>query len=377
LISEGVTQGSTIRENIDQDILFLQNDVVGSMRINGRPYIFASFPLSDFSGKKIADLLIGISVADIETVIDNLSRTFVLLAACGIILAVFLGWSVTSRAIAQINDLSDGFSAVSSGDFTAKISLNRNDEFGDLAMAFNEMVTELKDRQEQIVETERLAILTQMAQKIVPRLTMPTESIGRGIAEIRKFAAAEYQTQSTVIEKLCQAIATETNILAKIAGEFAEFARFPAANMVDQKLDSLMDELSVFYDKEIQSGNLAIQVVDRGLMVAIDKELIRRALNIVLENAFEAAGPSGRVELRVSDARGYAAIEIVDSGPGFSDLAKKNLFAPFFTTKMDGSGLSLIMAKRIMAEHDGAIEIEDNLGGGTMVRLRLKITGKA
>jgi signal transduction histidine kinase len=375
LLNEGVTKGSTIQGNIDQDILFLQSDIVESTRLNGRSFRFASFPLSDFSGKKVADLLIGIGVADVETVINNLSRTFTVLAVCGIVLAIILNWGFTTRIIKQLDDLSEGFANVGGGDFAVNIPTNRKDEFGNLMAAFNNMTAGLKEREEQTIETERMAVLNQMALKIVPRLTMPVETMGKEITELQK-SVADNQVKSQDINKACHAISTEINILIKTAAEFAEFSRFPALNITIQKIDTLVGELSSYYDKEIQSGNLGVHIANPGLMVAMDKELIKRAINIVLENAFEAAGPSGHVELSVSGAKGYMLIEIVDSGPGFSDLAKKNLFAPFFTTKSDGSGLSLIMAKRIMAEHDGAIEIEDNFGGGTKVRLKLKIAGR-
>lgn len=368
LICEGVTKGSTIQGSIDQDILFMPSDVIQSTRLNRRSFRFASFPLSDISGKKVADLLIGIGVTDIETIINNLARTYMLFAVFGITLAVVLIWGFVGKALKQVELLSEGFSKVAGGELAVTVDSVEKDELGNLAKEFNTMAAALKDRKQGIIDHERMALLSQMAQKMVPRLSLPLDSINKSLSHLRSIA-------DSGIEPIYQNISSETNLLARIAATFAELTGFVSVNMERMDLGDLIREIQGEYDKEIQTGAMAIHLAAPNVLINGDKKYLKRAFDIILENAFEASGPGGRVDLRVSIVRGFAIIEIADSGPGFSDLAKINLYAPFFTTKADGNGLSLIMARKIVLEHDGTIEIEDNVGGGALVRLTLKLAG--
>jgi signal transduction histidine kinase len=368
LMCDGITRGSTIQGSIDQNILFLPNDVIQSTRLNGKSYRFASFPISDLTGKKVADMLIGIGVGDIETIINNLTRTFVLFAVFGIALAIVLIWGFTGKVLKQIELLSEGFSQVAGGELAVSIGSIEKDEMGSLAKEFNTMAAALKDRQQGIIDNERIGFLAQMALRMVPRLSIPLESISKSLTHLRS-------RSDSSIEPIYQNISTETNLLSKLAAEFAELSGFSSVNMTRMDLGDLARELLSEYDQEIQAGSMAIHLATANILITGDKDLLKRVFDIVIENAFEASGPGGRVEIRLSIVRGFAIVEISDSGPGFSDLAKKNLFAPFFTTKADGNGLSLIMARKIIMEHDGTIEIEDNDGGGALVRLTLKLAG--
>jgi signal transduction histidine kinase len=368
LMCEGMTRGSTIQGSIDQDILFMPNDVIQSTRLNGRSFRFASFPLSDISGTKVAEMLIGIGVSDIETIINNLTRAYVMFAVFGIALAIVLIWGFVGKALKQIELLSEGFSLVFGGGLEVSVTSVEKDELGNLAAEFNSMAASLKDRQQGIVDHERMGFLAQMALRMVPRLTIPLESISKSLTHLRS-------RSDSSIEPIYHNIVSETNLLTRLASEFSELSGFSSVNMGRMDLGDLARELLSEYDKEIQSGAMAVHLATTNILITADKNLLKRVFDIVLENAFEASGQGGRVDVRISIVRGFAISEITDSGPGFSDLARKNLFAPFFTTKADGNGLSLIMARKIMMEHDGTIEIEDNIGGGALVRLTLKLAG--
>ena len=105
-----------------------------------------------------------------------------------------------------------------------------------------------------------------------------------------------------------------------------------------------------------------------------DPYYLRDALASLVDNALEAAGPSGRVLVR-SFARGKGArrrcrIEIIDNGPGMSpEFVEERLLRPFQTTKSDGVGLGLFTANEIVRHHGGTVEILTRPGEGTVVRL--------
>lgn len=107
-----------------------------------------------------------------------------------------------------------------------------------------------------------------------------------------------------------------------------------------------------------------------------DTNFLADALASVVQNALEAAGPSGTVTLRTRMARvgrrARAVIEVEDDGAGMpEEFVRERLFRPFQTTKPDGVGLGLYTARQIVALHGGAIEVESRPGRGTRVSISL------
>jgi signal transduction histidine kinase len=105
-----------------------------------------------------------------------------------------------------------------------------------------------------------------------------------------------------------------------------------------------------------------------------DPYYLADALTSLLENALEAAAPSGKVVVRTflagTSKRPRAAVDIIDNGPGMSsDFVRDQLFHPFRTTKPAGVGLGLVTAQQIVRFHRGRIQVLSHPGGGTVVRL--------
>jgi signal transduction histidine kinase len=105
-----------------------------------------------------------------------------------------------------------------------------------------------------------------------------------------------------------------------------------------------------------------------------DPYYLRDALASLVDNALEAAGPSGRVLVRSFSAgaggRRRANIEIIDNGPGMSpDFVRDRLFEPFQTTKPDGVGLGVFTAAQIVRHHRGTIRVKSGPGEGTVIRV--------
>ena len=103
-------------------------------------------------------------------------------------------------------------------------------------------------------------------------------------------------------------------------------------------------------------------------MVKADRELLRRVVANLIDNAAEAMEGSSirrmRVVTRVEGDGDAVEIEISDSGQGISPEDKERLFLPHFSTKERGTGLGLAIASRIIAEHNGTIRVEDNCRRG-------------
>ena len=101
-------------------------------------------------------------------------------------------------------------------------------------------------------------------------------------------------------------------------------------------------------------------------------------LNLLL-NALQAIDRNGKVTVTLSSMNGKAIVEVSDNGRGIEPIDLPNIFRPFFTTKGEGTGLGLSLARRIVEDHQGRIDVTSTLGKGTKfaVVLPLKRTPPA
>lgn len=101
------------------------------------------------------------------------------------------------------------------------------------------------------------------------------------------------------------------------------------------------------------------------LQVAIDRAQLEQVVVNVLQNAVDAAGPSGTVHIHLSTRDGRPQLAIEDSGPGISDEVQANLFTPFFSTKPNGQGIGLTVVQEVLAAHGFDYSLEHPPGGPT------------
>jgi len=127
---------------------------------------------------------------------------------------------------------------------------------------------------------------------------------------------------------------------------------------------------------ELESGGRPVLSLALGEIPSVwgDPYFLRDAFSSLVDNALEAAGPSGKVLVRSFAAqtgrRAKAVVEIIDNGPGMSsEFVQERLFRPFQTTKSDGVGLGLYTANQIIRHHRGLIQVLSGAGEGTVVRL--------
>jgi signal transduction histidine kinase len=91
----------------------------------------------------------------------------------------------------------------------------------------------------------------------------------------------------------------------------------------------------------------------------------------LMRNAVEAAGPAGRVAVRVRARGDRVEVDVSDNGPGISSEARAHLFEPFFTTKPSGTGLGLAVSRATALAHGGDIDVRNGDAGGAVFTLRL------
>jgi len=178
---------------------------------------------------------------------------------------------------------------------------------------------------------------------------------------------------AAVIGESFQSIEAELAGLRHLADEFSEFARLPKAEPAPANLNEIVQMTARLHEGGGPERAPIHLHLDPELPARpLDREQIKRLLNNLIKNALEAA-PNRRCEIRIATRQqdGRAMLEISDNGPGLSTAARAHLFEINFTTKREGSGLGLVMVKRIVEEHGGTIVVESEDGRGTLFRIVL------
>jgi two-component system, NtrC family, sensor kinase len=293
---------------------------------------------------------------------DTLRWTFVLLGIAPLFatgVALYLGRSV-ARPLAL---LGEGAARVARGDLEARIELDTKDEFGVLAAEFNAMTAALKENQQRLVMSEKLAGIGRLAAGFAHEMNNPL-TVLLGFVMRRRHEAEGQHAEELAIEEReilrCKEIVQELLDLARPAD--------PRGVPVDLR-DVCEDVISTLR----LSGNLAVAhaaVEGAGTVLGIPDKLRQVVINLV-RNAAEATGPTGRIDVRIAEVGEWLELTVNDDGPGISPEARGRLFEPFFTTKAHGTGLGLAVSRSIVNAHGGHIEVgQPEKGASFKVHLR-------
>jgi two-component system NtrC family sensor kinase len=273
-------------------------------------------------------------------------------------------WVSVGRSIARpLERLRAGAARLASGDLDTRIDVGTDDEFGALARQFNSMTAALKENQARLVQSEKLAGIGRLAAGVAHEINNPLAVILGYARLLGKNARGPLADDVRIIE------------------EEAIRARDIVEGLLDlsRPLSQAREVLDLREVSDEVVGRLRDAGALEGVEVLVDGEAtgqghplkIRQVLTNLVRNAAEAAGPNGRVTIRVrSDVQG-ARVDVEDDGPGLAEQAASRLFEPFFTTKDKGTGLGLAVSRAIARAHGGDITLSPAPGKGAIFTLVL------
>jgi signal transduction histidine kinase len=307
-------------------------------------------------------------VAALQTAAFRWTVFFVVFAP---LLAVLVGAYVLRSVARPVAKLQEGAARLARGDLDARIAVDTPDEFGALARQFNAMTAALKDHQEKLVQSEKLAGIGRLAAGVAHEINNPLAVI-LGYARLLR-----HQAQGGVADDL-QIIEDETLRAKLIVDGLLDLSRPMALEPERVDLGSLCHE-AVARLREIRVLEGVDVAVSGAATVDGHPQKLRQVVLNLVKNAAEASGPGGHVDVRIVAGHGSARVEVRDSGQGLSTDVRQRLFEPFFTTKDTGTGLGLAVSQGIARAHGGEIEAESLDGGGARftVTLPAVATGRA
>jgi len=297
-------------------------------------------------------------------------------AICGVVIVVL----VTTIQKPMI-ELQEQMERVGEGDLTASVSFGKkNDEIGDLGRNFNLMVQQLRESREEIERlhrtqmsrAEHFATLGELATGLAHEIRNPLAGIA-GVIEIVGRDLPASSPAKAVVKDVREEIAQINRILTDLLGT----ARPRASEMRPSDLNTTVEHAVMLARQQVLSRPIQIEFTPSTdlLEVEHDSDQMHQVLLNLLLNSVQAIEGAGLVRVAVfaKDGGEDAVIIVSDTGRGISPEHLQNIFRPFFTTKGNGTGLGLSLARRIVEEHRGRIEVASSSGKGTTFSVTLPL----
>ena len=297
-------------------------------------------------------------------------------AICGVIIVVL----VTTIQRPMI-ELQEQIGRVGDGDLNASVSFTkRNDEIGDLGRNFNLMVQQLRESREEIEHlhrtqmsrAEHFATLGELATGLAHEIRNPLAGIA-GVIEIVGRDLPASSPAKAVVKDVREEIAQINRILTDLLGT----ARPRASEMRQSDLNTTVEHAVMLARQQVLSKPIKIEFTPAAELVEVDhdSDQVHQVLLNLLLNSVQAIEGQGLVQVAVLGKAGEddAVITISDTGRGIPAEHLPNIFRPFYTTKGNGTGLGLSLARRIIEEHHGRIEVASSSGKGTTFSVTLPL----
>ncbi len=260
--------------------------------------------------------------------------------------------------------------AVAEGDLTPQPVVATPDEIGELAAAFEVMVTAIARANEQIVAAERLATIGKMAAHVTHEIRNPLSSMALNVEMLEEeLAGHEEEARS-----LLRAVKHEIERLSALSAQYLSVARQRPSTLEQEDLGALVAAAVDFMRPDLrrQQVEVTVEIGDEVPAVLVDAAQIRQAIFNLLRNAREAMPQGGRITVSVRAGEGGGADVLVDDeGGGVPPEVRTRLFEPFFTTKGKGTGLGLAITRRIVEVHGGTICCQPRAPQGTRFHVHL------
>lgn len=222
-----------------------------------------------------------------------------------------------------------------------------------------------------VAREQKLAAWSEVARRVAHEIKNPLTPIRLSAERIARRLRQGGPGLPEAIERGTKVIVEEVTFLKSLVDEFSRFARLPEMKPEAVDLPELTRSAVRLFDGARDGVSVRVESRLTRERVVVDPDQIKRVLINLIDNALEACGPSGKIEVHLSDSPRGVTIEVADTGRGIPPRDREKLFLPDFTTKGRGTGLGLAIVSRIVADHNGTIRVEDNRPRGARFIIEL------
>lgn len=365
------TGTATIPENVINTIL--QNGTYeGLSTLDGvykQPQYMVGMPLSDSDGSISAIMFIAAQAKELNSYILEIFRIFLLSSIMVLIFTFLAVYTFSKRMTRPLAEMAEDSRRMAKGDFSHMIVVDRDDEIGELALAFNNMKLSLSS-----LEQLRRSFIANVSHE----LRTPMTTIGGFIDGILDGTIDEdkrgyyLKIVSEEIKRLSRVVTSMMNLAKLEAGETKMKPK-------DFDLSELITRTILVFEHRVEEKSLDIrglETLDQVHVVA-DIDMIHQVVYNLIDNAVKFTPPQGYIEFGIRDSETQVEVFIRNSGQGIPARQLPNIFERFYKADrsrgMDknGTGLGLYIVKTIIDLHGGQITAQSIEGEYTEFKFNL------
>jgi len=389
--------GTRVSREVKEAVLDRGETYVGRAFVVTAWYITAYRPIKDIAGRTIGILYVGMLERPYIDLRDRVMATFAGISSLSVLFLLGLLSFLARRITRPLAVIVDATGKIAQGDLQHRVDLESRDEIGQLARAFNRMTDELslahedltqwgrtleqrvqertrklRETQDQLVVSEKLASLGKMAAGVAHEINNPLTAI-----LINAHLLLGRPGRDADEEESLNLIADETIRCAAIVRGLLDFARLTPSQAAPTDINDIIDRTLTLLEMQASVRNIRIEkALDRTLPpIAVDRNKIQQVFSNLAINAIEAMPKGGALVVASLMSRDGSHIEVTftDTGVGISKENIPKLFDPFFTTKSFGTGLGLAVSYGIIQQRGGTILVRSEVGKGTVFTIRIPL----
>ena len=295
---------------------------------------------------------------------------------CAILVVVGISSWLTVRSIARpLSTLADATRAFGKGELDARARMNRADEIGEVAQAFDDMADRIAKLL--LAERELLANVSHELRTPLARIRVALDLASEADPKTAIESFAEIAQDLAELERIVDDVLASARLA--FDGARTEGATLPVrAEHTDVR--ALLDRSVARFRSAHATRPFTVDLPDELPPILADGVLVRRVIDNLLDNAHKySKGPEGPVMLRARRDDAEIVIEVEDEGIGLRLEDQQRLFEPFFRADRSrsratgGLGLGLVLARRVVEAHGGTLSVTSTFEKGTLARVRLPV----
>src|SRR5881398_1905306 len=231
---------------------------------------------------------------------------------------------------------------------------------------------------QQIIESERLNALTLLAAGVAHEIGNPLNSLHIHLQLMERQAHRLDRDPREELQESIDIARSEVNRLDSIVTQFLRAIRPSKPELRPENVNTILEEAVRFFTPELQDREIVVEQALRSdvPLLQLDRDQMKQAFYNMIKNSLEAMHRHGRLRIRTDLDDTHVVLQFTDTGGGMSAENLSRVFEPYFTTKPSGTGLGLLIVRRIVREHGGELSIKSSEGKGLTLTIRLPYIDK-
>jgi len=412
-----------VRNTEGDEYVMFQDAIITRKATVGREHLGMTGNLSGGIVRKqeteeIGELALVVSLDSVNESITSAIRTAIIAALAVMILTIVLVASFVRAVTRPIKTLVDVTASVSKGDLSRRVGIKQKDEIGRLASTFNDMIEsleasrneieeynrtleqkiiertkELEEAQAQLVQSEKLGAIGQLAAGVAHELNNPLGGIlgyaQFSLEKMKKLTDGhlDEKDQEKFIRYMSD-IETQARRCKAIVQNLLKFSRASrTTEFEDLDINAVLEETATFVEHQFEMNRLRLTLDLDGELPPVPGNAgqLQQVFTNLLINAMHASPKDTEIIIRtrfspaVGEFGGAVELQFIDQGHGIPQELVKKIFEPFFTTKDvgKGTGLGLSVSYGIIRDHGGEIKVDSEPGEGTTFTIYLPLQKEA